>query len=320
MDSQQRVSDIAQVLGDIPHDDGFAVVLSTDHNGPTIMIYSTLDHALTVIDVTLADQPDGQDETREAEPELVRLGFTPITDESEENVVRYKLRFDPPPAPTMIADVCVEALLVLGSESADDLTITTQEIAGISGLQSLLSIQRAASWNRGPESTVSPPYVLFCCSFDGTRYEGFDHEADVVLGYLASLVESGLPGDLAREGLRAYRPLWEGLFAPEWEKAYPTGFPEVEMNPEYDLTLPCSSQFWWRAADLHLPGIGFGAGSPASGDFMIVADRERLDGLRRLTQDDYIVHEVIQSDYWGGPHGIPLDRIEEARNAGQLMS
>ena len=64
MDSQQRVSDIAQVLGDIPHDDGFAVVLSTDHNGPTIMVYSTLDHALTVIDVMLADQPDANDETR----------------------------------------------------------------------------------------------------------------------------------------------------------------------------------------------------------------------------------------------------------------
>jgi hypothetical protein len=184
----------------------------------------------------------------------------------------------------------------------------------------LVSASRAASWHHDSESALPAPYVVFCATFNGTSYEGFDHEADVVLGYLASLVESGLPGDLAREGLRAYRPLWEGLFAPEWEKAYPTGFPEVEMNPEYDLTLPCSSQFWWRAADLHLPGIGFGAGSPASGDFMIVADRERLDELRRLTQDDYIVHEVIQPDYWGGPHGIPLDHIEEARNAGQLMS
>jgi hypothetical protein len=146
MDSQQRVRDIAQAMADMPHDDGYAVVLSTDQNGPTIMVYSTLDHGLTVIDITLADQPDANDEVRAAEPELVRLGFTPITDGSDENVVRDKLRLDAPPATTTLADRCETVFATIGSTPSANVSTTRHEFAGISELQSLLADQRAASW------------------------------------------------------------------------------------------------------------------------------------------------------------------------------
>jgi hypothetical protein len=142
MDSQQRVRDIAQAMDDWPGDDGYAVVLSTDHNGPTILVYSTLDHALTVIDITLADQPDANHEVREAEPELIRRGFIPITDDSEENVVRYTLRCDAPPATTTVADLCNTAFLTLGTPPSVDISMTRQAFAGVSELQTLLAGER----------------------------------------------------------------------------------------------------------------------------------------------------------------------------------
>jgi hypothetical protein len=179
----------------------------------------------------------------------------------------------------------------------------------------LVSASRAASWHHDSESALPAPYVVFCATFNGTSYEGFDHEADVVLGYLASLVDAGLPGELAREGLRAYRPLWPDLFAAGWEQAYPKGFPDVELDPQYDLTLPFSGAFLHQAAGLRISGVGHGAGSPASGDFMVVADKDGLDELRRRMLGQYIIRDIDPSDYRGGPFGIPLERIEQARTS-----
>jgi hypothetical protein len=69
MSRTKRIERISQVLDDIAHDEGRAVLMSSEQNNLRVRVYGTLNHALTVIDVTLEDQPDAENERREAEPE-----------------------------------------------------------------------------------------------------------------------------------------------------------------------------------------------------------------------------------------------------------
>lgn len=259
----------------------------------------------------------GNEDTDEA-ASLAKLGFMAVYDEpwyrSQESVTN-KAWFDDPD-PVRLAKVCRLALRIVNWDDADPVEVTDEVIPELDSLQEFLVRQRAASWYHDEDSVVPEPYVIFCAYFD--PYRGFVHEADTILAALSYLVKGGLPGELARDAFRPYQNFWSDLYDDGWQQAYPRGFPfDFYISGEdMELNLPVSAGFWWEAANAGIPGAGYGRGSSASGEFLVVDDEESLEELRRHFQGEYLIVELDEDDFAYGAHRIPEEYIDAVRRTG----
>lgn len=249
---------------------------------------------------------------------LAKTGFTPVYDEPwyhPYDSVTNKAWFDDLD-PVQIAKVCRTALRLLNSKEDGSVSVTDEAIPELDALHTFLARQEATLWYHDRNSTVPPPYVIFCANFD--PYQGFVHEADVVLGQLSYMASYGLPGELARDAFRPYRNLMSDLYDDGWQREYPHGFPWDAYISHSDMEqhLPVSYGFWWDAAHAGIPGAGYGLGSPASGEFLVVDNEETLEEIRRHFQGKYLIVELDERDFVGGPYGIPEEYIDMVRRTG----
>jgi hypothetical protein len=151
------------------------------------------------------------------------------------------------------------------------------------------------------------------------QYDGFTHEAEVLIYALANAVQEGkITAEQARD---MFEPYWEHLpwlYDPVEMEELENGFPDMDYFMELS-TGPGISSFWEDADKLGIDGVYFNEGEhPGGNPVFYIYRKEALVELQRALTGRYkIVVRQSMGDYDLSISSDPEEAkriIEQARN------
>jgi len=151
------------------------------------------------------------------------------------------------------------------------------------------------------------------------QYDGFMHEAEVLIYALANAVQEGkITAEQARNLFEPHGEYMPWLYDPDEMEEYENGFPDMDYFMDW-ATGPGTSTFWEDADKLGIEGVYFNEGEhPGGSPVFYIYRKEALTELQRALAGRYkIVVRQNMGDYDLSISSDPEEAkriIEQARN------